>query len=223
MRQQCPAIRAVAGQPGQIVDVARKPFLRKSDGRHFVVAECLDVFGAIRERHRRIDSDQLDARGCQPLERARVVASGPLERPQESENVLGLAVGLERCDPRLEAQSSDQLAEVEHDCRVVIRRKCILHNDDALVPLAVGKRRERIGGCFPHVPFRERAPQIDAVQRGQRNEPDLRQQCLPRSARQRRIRNRRHAGEPGQHALQRHHETITQRTQVAAVIQLEEA
>ena len=57
--------------------------------------------------------------------------------------MLRLAVGLEGREPGREPEPRDELAEVDDDAGVVIRRERVLDEDDVLAPVVRGNARER--------------------------------------------------------------------------------
>ena len=87
--------------------------------------------------------------GCaSALSIVRIVARRALEGAQESEDVLRLAVGLERREPGREPEPRDELAEVDDDARVVVRSERVLDDDDVLAAGVRGGARALTAVAF---------------------------------------------------------------------------
>src|SRR4029434_4473500 len=152
---------------GQAIEMASQPLLWKSDrGR---LANRLCIFCTVGKRHRWIDPDQFDARCCEMRKHRCVCTRCAFECSKESQNVLSLAIRLEWSEPRRKTNSLDKLAKIDHDCRVVVRRECVLHHDHVFVAFGRGYAAQEIRKRFPYTAFAEQALDVHAVQRGQSN------------------------------------------------------
>ena len=93
------------------------------------------VFGAVGERHGRVNSHQLDTRLPKGAKHRGVAGSDALEGAEEAVHVQRLAVGPERGDPGAKTQRPHQIQHIQHQPCLVPAREGVLHQHDAARPL----------------------------------------------------------------------------------------